>query len=403
MSATLEGNLLIAQGGGPTAVINASLQGVIEEAGKYAQIKGIYGARFGVEGLLKEDFIDLGKEALEKIKGLSYTPASALGSCRRKLVEKDFPEVLKILKKYNIRYFFYNGGNDSMDTCNKISVLAGEYNYDLKVIGVPKTIDNDLAYTDHCPGFGSAARYSAISTMELAKDVESLPIHVCIMELMGRNAGWLTASAALAKKNGNEGPHLIYLPERPFIEEEFLEDVKQLHKEVQGVLVVVSEGLVDIKGNPLADSGIVDGFGHKVPGGVAQHLSNMVMNKLGIKSRSEKPGLLGRASIPMQSDIDREEARGVGAYAVKTAVEGKSGYMVSIKRLASNPYKSEFELIALEQVANIEKKFPMEWINKRGNGIEKAFIDYCTPLIGQALPDYVSLKKNPVRKIGGQV
>lgn len=401
MSETLEGNLLIAQGGGPTAVINASLQGVIEEAGKYKQIKGIYGARYGVEGLLREDFIDLSKEPLNKIKGLGHTPASALGSCRRKLVEKDFPEVLKILKKYNIRYFFYNGGNDSMDTCNKIAVLAREYDYDINVIGVPKTIDNDLAYTDHCPGFGSAARYSAISAMELAKDVESLPIHVCIMELMGRNAGWLTASAALAKKNGSEGPHLIYLPERPFIEEEFLEDVKQLHAVVHGVLVVVSEGLVDINGNPLADSGIVDGFGHKVPGGVAQHLSNLVMNKLGIKSRSEKPGLLGRASIPMQSDVDREEALGVGAFAVKSAVQGKTGYMVSIKRVSSEPYASDYELVPLERVANVEKKFPMEWINKRGNGVEKAFIDYCTPLIGQDLPDYVSLEKISVEKIGG--
>lgn len=394
-----EGNLLIAQGGGPTAVINASLQGVVEEAKKHSQIKGIYGARFGVEGLLNKDFIDLGKEPAGKISGLSRTPASALGSCRRKLVQKDFPVVLEILKEYNIRYFFYNGGNDSMDTCNKISLIAKEYDYDLKVMGVPKTIDNDLAFTDHCPGFGSAARYAAISAMELAKDVESLPIHVCIMELMGRNAGWITASAALAKKDGNEGPHLIYLPERPFIEEEFLEDVKALHKDVKGVLVVVSEGLVDVEGKPLADSGIVDGFGHKVPGGVAQHLSDIVMTKLGIKSRSEKPGLLGRASIPMQSDIDREEARGVGSFAVKSAVEGKSGYMVSIKRVSEAPYHSEFELIPLEKVANVEKKFPVEWINTRGNGIDKSFIDYCKPLIGGGLPEYISLDKEPVKKL----
>lgn len=399
MPEILEGNLLIAQGGGPTAVVNASLQGVVEEAKKHPQIKGIYGARFGVEGLLNEDFIDLGKEPVEKISGLSYTPASALGSCRRKLVEKDFPVVLEILKKYNIRYFFYNGGNDSMDTCNKISLIAKEYDYDLKVIGVPKTIDNDLAFTDHCPGFGSAARYAAISTMELAKDVESLPIHVCIMELMGRNAGWLTASAALAKKGGNQGPHLIYLPERPFIEDEFLEDVKALHKDVKGVLVVVSEGLVDAEGKPLADSGIVDGFGHKVPGGVAQHLSDVVMTKLGIKSRSEKPGLLGRASIPMQSEIDREEARGVGAFAVKSALEGKTGTMVSIQRVSAAPYQSDFKLIPLEKVANVERKFPIEWINPRGNGIDPAFVEYCKPLIGGDLPEYVSLDKVSVPKL----
>lgn len=397
----LEGNLLIAQGGGPTAVINASLQGVIEEAAKHKQIKGIYGASFGVEGLLREDFIDLAREPAEKIKGLSHTPAAALGSCRRRLVENDFPVALEILKRYNIRYFFYNGGNDSMDTCNKISLISKEYDYELKVIGIPKTIDNDLALTDHCPGFGSAARYAAVSAAELARDVESLPIHVCILELMGRNAGWLTASAALAEKRGDQGPHLIYLPERPFIEEEFLEDVRSLHKDVKGVLAVVSEGLTDIKGSPLADSGIVDGFGHKVPGGVAQHLSNLVMNKLGIKARSEKPGLLGRASIAMQSCTDREEAREVGSFAVKSAIDGKSGHMVSIKRLSSVPYQSEFELIHLEKVAGVERKFPMEWINKRGNGIEKKFSDYALPLIGTALPEYASLDKRPVKKIRG--
>lgn len=399
MSKILEGNLLIAQGGGPTAVINASVQGVVEEAKKHSEIKGIYGARFGVEGLLKEEFIDLRQEPDENIKKLSSTPASALGSCRRKLVEKDFPVVLEILKKYNIRYFFYNGGNDSMDTCNKISLLAREYGYDLNVIGVPKTIDNDLAFTDHCPGFGSAARYAAVSTMEVAKDVESLPIHVCIMELMGRNAGWLTASAALAKKDDNAGPHLIYLPERPFDVEEFLEDVKAKHDEVGGVLVVVSEGLVDKNGNPLAESGIVDGFGHKVPGGVAQHLSDLVMQRLGIKSRSEKPGLLGRASIPLQSKIDREEAYEVGSFAVKSAVEGKTGFMVTIERTSSEPYSSKMGLVPLEEVANVERKFPLEWINERGNGIKKEFIDYCTPLLGEALPDYVSLKKVLIEKV----
>ncbi len=399
MTKILEGNLLIAQGGGPTAVINSSLQGVIEEAKKHPQIKGIYGARYGVEGVLKEDFIDLGREPEDKVKGLSFTPASALGSCRRKLVEKDFPVVLQILKKYNIRYFFYNGGNDSMDTCNKISNIAREYGYDLNVIGVPKTIDNDLACTDHCPGFGSAARYAAVSTLELWKDVESLPIHVCIMELMGRNAGWLTAASILGKRREEEGPHLIYLPERPFVEDEFLEDVKMWHSRVGGVLVVVSEGLVDAKGNPLADSGIVDGFGHKVPGGVAQHLSNVVMSKLKIKSRSEKPGLLGRASIPLQSAIDREEAKGAGEYAVKSAAEGKSGFMVSIKRLSKDPYMYDYELVPLEKVANVERKLPAEWINKRGNGIEKAFVDYCMPLIGGELPQYVSLDKVKVPKI----
>lgn len=396
MGCILDGNFLIAQGGGPTAVINASLRGAIEEAKKYPQIHGIYGARFGVEGLLKEDFMDLGKEPQDLIYGLSSTPASAMGSCRRKLTEEDFPAVLEILKKYDIRYFFCNGGNDTMDTCNKIHNIAKARGYPLNVIGIPKTIDNDLGFTDHCPGFGSAARYAAVSAQELWKDVESLPIHVCIMELMGRNAGWLTASAVLSKKSEEDGPHLIYLPERPFVEEEFLKDVKMWRQRAGGVLVVVSEGLKGQDGKPLADSGIVDGFGHKVPGGVAQYLSNLVMKKLGIKSRSEKPGLLGRCSITLQSEVDREEAIGAGMYAVRSAAEGKSGFMVSIKRVSEQPYRSEFTLVPLEKVANFERKFPDEWINEQGNGIKQDFVSYCMPLIGKALPEFTKLNKEKI-------
>jgi 6-phosphofructokinase len=394
---SLTGNLLIAHGGGPTPVINASLRGVIEAAKRHPEILNIYGARFGVEGLLNEELIDLGQESQQKVDGLSYTPASALGSCRKKLKEEDYPRVLEILKKYNIRYFFYNGGNDSMDTCHKISALAG--GYDIRVIGIPKTIDNDLEFTDHSPGFGSAARYAAISARELWFDVASLPIHVCILELMGRNAGWLTAASVLGKKNAEEGPQLVYLPERPFIEEEFLEDVRALSSRGRGVLVAVSEGLKDQNGKPLSDTGIVDGFGHTVPGGVAQHLSAIIMEKLGIKSRSEKPGLLGRTSILMQSGIDREEAEAVGKYAVESAVEGKSGYMVAIKRIAANPYRFQLELAPLEQVANAERKFPLDWINQRGNGIKQEFSDYALPLIGDPLPDFSILDKVNVAKI----
>ncbi len=277
-----------------------------------------------------------------------------------------------------------------MDTCNKISEIAG--NYDIRVIGIPKTIDNDLEHTDHCPGFGSAARYAAVSAMELSKDIQSLPIHVCIMELMGRNAGWITASVSLAKKNETDGPHLIYLPERPFIEEQFLEDVIHWRKKTPGVLIAVSEGLRDSNGNALADSGIVDGFGHKVPGGVAQYLSNLVMDKLGVKSRSEKPGLLGRVSMLTQSRIDREEAEIAGAFAVTSAINGKSGFMVSIKRISNEPYKSAMQLVPLEMVANIEKKVDDIFINEAGNGITEKFKEYCLPLTGCDLPDYVSLE-----------
>ncbi len=397
MTGQIQGNLLLAQGGGPTAVISASVRGVIEEAKKHCCIRGIYGAKNGMDGLLNEDFIDLRKESEKDIKNLAFTPAAALGSCRRRLTEEDYPCVLQVLKKYNIKYFFYNGGNDSMDTCNKIASLAADQ--DIKVIGIPKTIDNDLKFTDHSPGFGSAARYAAICTMELYKDVESLPIHVCVMELMGRNAGWLTAAASMAKINENDGPHLVYLPERPFVEKEFLNDVKMWHEKVGGVLVVASEGIKDAKGNPIAESGIIDGFGHKVPGGVAQHLSNLVISKLGIKSRSEKPGLLGRCSIPMQSCLDREEAIKVGNFAVLSAVKGKTGCMVAIKRVSNDPYESEMGLVPLKKVANVEKKLPDKYINKRGNGIELSYKEYCLPLLGEPLPEYVSLRKTPLEKI----
>jgi 6-phosphofructokinase 1 len=399
MQKIIDGNLLIAHGGGPTAVINASLKGAIGEAKKHSQIKGVFGARFGLEGIINENFIDLSKQSNEIIKYLAYTPASALGSCRKKIVEKEYPLILEIFKKFNIRYFLYNGGNDSMDTCHKIFEISRENNFDLKVIGIPKTIDNDLEYTDHSPGYGSAARYAAISTMELSMDVASLPIHVCILELMGRNTGWITAASVLAKNGDSRGPHLIYLPERPFCEEQFLEDVKEKQKEYKGVLVVVSEGLADEEGKPLTDCGFVDGFGHKIAGGVGQYLSDIVIRKLGIKSRSEKPGLLGRVSMLMQSGIDREEAIDVGAFAVRAVLDGESGYMVSIKRVNNFPYKYDFELVPLIKVANNEKKFPGDWINDRGNWVEEAFKDYCKPLIGGELPNYEFLDLDRNRKI----
>jgi len=388
----LKGNLLIAHGGGPTAVINASLKGVIEEAKKYKDIDRILGARYGAEGVLKEEFIDLGVQPQALVDLLPFSPASAIGSCRRKLTEQDYSVILNVFKKYNIRYFFYNGGNDSMDTCLKIANIAGDY--DIKVIGIPKTIDNDLEYTDHCPGFGSAARYVAVSTLELYQDVVALPIHVIILEVMGRNSGWLAAASTLGKRKETDPPHLVYVPERPFIEEEFFEDVKYWNSKVKGVLIVASEGLVGPDGNSLTDTGIVDGFGHKIPGGVAQHLSNLLVAKLRMKSRSEKPGLLGRVSVALQSPIDREEAIATGSFGVKSAVEGKSGYMVVIKRVSNNPYKTQLELVPLDKVANVERKFPLNWINSNGNGITPEFRDYCLPLIGEPLPSHVSFLSN---------
>ena len=385
----LKGNMLIAHGGGPTPVINSSLLGAVREAKKHPEIETVYGARFGAEGILAGDLIDLGAVSDEKLCLLARTPASAIGSCRRKLTDADYPAVLECFKKFNIRYFFYNGGNDSMDTCNKVYKLAVESGYELRVIGIPKTIDNDLAVTDHCPGFGSAAKYAAASALEIAQDAAALPIHVVVMEMMGRNAGWITAASALFS-DLMPCEHLVYLPETDFDRDEFLTAVKEKWAKGRGLLVTVSEGIHYAGGAPVADSGIVDGFGHKVPGGAAQTLSDMIMAETGIKSRSEKPGLLGRVSVALMSEVDRDEAELAGADAVKSAVEGRTGYMVGFRAEREPEYKSETILIPLEQVANAEKTFPPEWITP--GGVTDEFRRYCLPLIGEYDTHFVSLR-----------
>ena len=386
----LKGNMLIAHGGGPTPVINSSLLGAVREAKLHGEIETIYGARFGAEGILAGDLIDLGKFADEDLALLAKTPASALGSCRRKLTDADYPAVLECFKKFNIRYFFYNGGNDSMDTCNKIYNLSVETGYELRVIGIPKTIDNDLDVTDHCPGFGSAAKYAAVSALELAQDASALPIHVVVMEMMGRNAGWITAASALYA-DLMPCEHLVYLPEVAFDKEKFLAAVKEKWAKGRGLLVTISEGIHYADGSPVADSGVVDGFGHKVPGGAAQALSDMIMQETGLKSRSEKPGLLGRVSVALMSEIDQKEAEEAGACAVRSAVEGQTGFMVGFET-TRNPYSSKTILIPLEKVANAEKKFPLEWIGEDGASIKPEFKAYCEPLLGAYDSRFISLR-----------
>lgn len=387
----LKGNMLIAHGGGPTPVINSSLLGAVREAKLHAEIETIYGARFGAEGILAGDLLDLGQVDRENLALLAKTPASALGSCRRKLTDADYPAVLECFKRFNIRYFFYNGGNDSMDTCNKIYQLATQSGYELRVIGIPKTIDNDLAVTDHCPGFGSAAKYAAVSALEIAQDASALPIHVVVMELMGRNAGWITAASALfADKMPCE--HLVYLPEVAFDKTAFLVAVKEKFAKGKGLLVTISEGIHYADGSPVADSGVVDGFGHKVPGGAAQTLCDMIMAETGLKARSEKPGLLGRVSVALMSPVDQREAEEAGAVAVRSAVEGKTGFMVGFQVDRAPAYACKTCLIPLEDVANAEKKFPLGWIGQDGCSIDKAFIDYCLPLLGECDTRFAAIR-----------
>ena len=384
-------NILVAHGGGPTAVINCSLQGVVEAARASGQVDKIYAARFGAEGILAGDLIDLTDVPAETISRLRDTPASAIGSCRRKLGDADYPTVLETLRRFGIDCFFYNGGNDSMDTCNKVNEMAKKEGLDLRVIGIPKTMDNDLEITDHCPGFGSAARYAAQSACELALDASALPIHVVVLELMGRNAGWVTAASALAARLTN-CEVLTYLPERLVDEEKMLSDIEARYAKGKGLLVTVSEGICGLDGKPFADTGLVDGFGHTIPGGTAQHISDQIIQKLGLKSRAEKPGLLGRTSIPYVSAPDREEAYAVGKYAVEAALRGESGSMVAIEAQRSPAYHSSLFLTPLSQVANVEKKFPLEWIVE-GNQIADAFFDYAMPLMGGGFPQYALLRK----------
>ncbi len=383
-------NILIAHGGGPTAVINRSLQGAVEAARSLKFGGKIYAARFGAEGILAGDLIDLTDVPAQTIARLDGTPASAIGSCRRKLADADYPIVLDTLKKFDVGYFFYNGGNDSMDTCHKVDELAKREGLALRVIGIPKTMDNDLVLTDHCPGFGSAARFAAISASELALDASALPIHVVVAEYMGRNAGWVTAASALAARLTN-CPVLTYLPELAVDEDKMLSDIENAWAQGRGLLVTVSEGLRGLDGKPLADTGIVDGFGHVIPGGTAQHVTDAIIRKLGIKSRAEKPGLLGRAAMAYASEVDRTEAYDAGSAAVYAALSGRSGSMVSIRAERTPVYASSMELVPLAEVANAEKTFPLEWIED-GNRIGDAFFDYALPLIGGQLPQYAILR-----------
>ena len=381
-------NVLVVHGGGPTAVINSSLYGVLKEAKECGKIGKVYGAMGGSEAILKERFLDLLQFSEEKLKLLLTTPATAIGSSRYALEEADYAAMPAIFEKYNIRYVLLNGGNGTMDTCGRIYHACREAG--VKVVGIPKTIDNDIAITDHTPGFGSAARYIAATTPEPGVDVKSLPIHVCVIEAMGRNAGWIAASSALARKKPGDAPHLIYLPEYPFNEEEFLEDVKRLHEEKGGVVVVASEGLKNEKGEPIVPP-IFKTDRATYYGDVSAHLANLVVKRLGIKARNEKPGICGRASIAWQSPVDRDEAVLAGREALRAAMRGESGVMIGFIRdeTPDGSYKIHVESIPIEQVMLYERVIPETYVNERKNDVTQEFVDWCRPLIGPELPDFI--------------
>ena len=385
----LVGACIFGQSGGPTSVINASASGVFQEALKQECITNVYGAAHGIKGILEEKFYDMSKESQYELDLLKTTPSSALGSVRYKLKdaaedETDYIRLLEVFKKYNIRYFFYNGGNDSMDTCNKISKYMQKVGYECRVMGVPKTIDNDLFGTDHCPGYGSAAKYIATSTMEVYHDARVYDTGmITILEVMGRNAGWLTAATALASYKGH-GPDLIYLPELPFSMDKFLEETNAIYKKQGKVIVAVSEGAKDENGKYIAEYGASlakDSFGHSQLGGTASILANIAKEKIAPKVRGIEFSLLQRCAAHVGSKTDVEEAFLAGQMAVRFAVEGKTDYMVAFERANTPEYKCNIKLLNLTEVANTEKKVPMEWINKEGNGLTSEFINYALPLI----------------------
>ncbi|GAB1483100.1 6-phosphofructokinase [Treponema sp.] len=380
-----KGNMLIVHGGAPTAVMNASLFGAIKAAQKSGSVAKIYGARNGLGALLQDDFINLSKLPDETLNKLPHTPASFIGTSRYPVSGEGYDKIVDKLVEHDIEFLLFNGGNGSMDACGKI-VAALQRNSKAKgirVIGIPKTMDNDIAVTDHSPGFGSAARYLAASVQELSRDLAALPIHVCIVESMGRNSGWLTAAAALADR----GPHLIYVPELLFDEDSFLEKAKSLYEQFGGVLVVASEGLKGLDGATLVPP--IFQVGRSVYyGDVSAHLCNLVIKKLGIKARSEKPGILGRCSIAHQSVVDRDEAILAGTEAAKAALGGQTGAMVGFKRISDKPYLAETFLIPVEEVMLHEKVLPKRYLCSEGKGITQEYIDWCRPLIGGELADF---------------
>ena len=405
----LRGSCLFGQSGGPTAVINASAYGVFKCALASAQVTRVLGAAHGVRGILDDVIYDMGAEDPRELSLLMNTPSSALGSCRYKMAEPeedetDYRRILEIFQKYDVRFFLYSGGNDSMDTCDKISRYMEKADWACNIIGVPKTIDNDLWGTDHCPGFGSAARYIATSCMELAQDTAVYDINqVTIVEIMGRHAGWLTGAAALATEAGS-GPDLIYLPEVDFDMQRFLADTEKICREKGKALIAVSEGIHFADGRFVAEAEVsaTDGFGHAQLGGLAAVLAQTVKKKLSVKVRGIELSLLQRCGAHLAAGTDIDDAFLAGRTALEAAVAGESGKMVAFERTNEDgKYSCKMKLIPLASVANRENKVPLDWIVPEGNNVTAAFLDYVRPLIQgnpvriweNALPRYARLKK----------
>ena len=407
-------NAIYAQSGGVTSVINATASAVIEASRKSKKINKLYAGKDGIIGILNEELIDTSLENYSDIKKLMHTPGGAFGSCRHKLKDvnqskREYERLIDVFKAHDIGYFFYNGGGDSQDTSNKIAQYTKDAGFPVTCIGIPKTIDNDLPYTDNCPGFGSVAKYIATSTKEAALDVKSMSkssTKVFIFEVMGRHAGWLAASAGLAKSKNNSAPHIILLPEITFNEKLFLKKVKEVVKKEDYCVIVVSEGVKYKNGKFLADTGTVDSFGHKQLGGVAPRIAEMISNKLGFKYHWAVSDYLQRSARHISSQVDLDHAYAVGKAAVEYASSGENAIMPIIVRKKTKSYSWEVGKVALSKVANIEKKMPRNFISKDGFGITQSCKNYLSPLIqGEAWAPFedgviqtASLKNKLIKK-----
>lgn len=399
-------NVIYAQSGGVTSVINASSYGVIRSSFISSAIDNVYVAINGINGIINENLLNMKDLPEKEIELLKYTPSSAFGSCRRRIKTNNDPilnDIFNIFQKYRIGYFFYNGGNDSMDTAHKIDNYAKSIGYDLKVIGIPKTVDNDLPYTDHTPGFGSAAKYLSTSILEGSIDVKSMAkdsTKVFVLETMGRHAGWLAASTSMANINNSFGPHIILLPEVPFNKDMFLKKINDSIKDDGYCSIAVSEGIKYKNGDFISDLGYKDNFGNKQLGYAGKVISDLIHNELELKVHTAIPDYLQRSGRHLSSLTDVNEAIKAGEKAVEFATNGISGYMVSFERISNKPYEIDYKLAPLKKIANETKYLPKEFISSDGLYVTQKFIDYCKPLIeGQfyppyknGVPDYIKLK-----------
>ena len=377
----MSGEALIVHSGGPTPVLNASLAGAVSECRRHPEISRVWGARFGALGLVQQDFLDLGEAPAEAI---ARAPGSVIGCSRRKIETPEYARVIDGLRRRNVRYLFYTGGNGSMETALALARAARSAHSELSVIGIPKTIDNDIAATDHTPGYASCARFFAHLARDVGEDNRALPPPVEILEVLGRTSGWVVAATALARHREDDPPHLVYFPEQGLGAARLCADVERVYRRLGRCMVAVCEGQRDESGGWFGtELNNLPGARGVLPANMGQVLAKIVWDATGLRTRAEKPGLAGRSCAALVSEVDRAESWRCGEAAVRAAVEGRSGEMVSIRRVSASPYRSEMLTVPLEEVAGIERPFPAEWISAEGNGVRPEFIDWARPIVGE--------------------